>query len=175
MKTIEIKLFKFDELSEEAKQTALEAMYYINFYDDWYESIYEDAELIGAKIEGFDIDRGSYCQLSLKWSASEVCNKIKEEHGETCDTYKLAETFLEDWSKLVAKYSDGIKLDEVTEDNEYDFDNEADDLEEEFRKSLSEEYLSMLRQEYKYRASKEAIIEVIEANDYDFTENGKQY
>jgi len=36
-----------------------------------------------------------------------------------------------------------------------------------------EEYLSLLRQEYEYLTSKDAIVETIQANDYEFTEEGK--
>lgn len=48
-----------------------------------------------------------------------------------------------------------------------------DDLDAAFARALSEEYLSILRQEYDYQTSEEAIKGTIEANDYDFTEDGK--
>jgi len=36
-----------------------------------------------------------------------------------------------------------------------------------------EEYLHIFRKQFEYLESREAIQETIEANDYDFTENGK--
>jgi hypothetical protein len=175
MKTIEIKLYSFDELSEDAQRTALEALYDLNFEHEWYNDMYEDAERVGLKITSFDIDRGSYCNTDFKWSALETARVIMQEHGEGCDTYKVAETFLSDYDKLVTKHSDGVQLDVVAEDNEYEFDSEADELESEFKNDLENEYLKMLRQEYEYLGSKEAIIENIKANEYDFTEDGKLY
>lgn len=167
-------LFKFDELDYFAQQKALESCWDWNVGEDWWESTYEDAERIGLKITAFDIDRASYVKGDALWSGCEIANKIKEEHGETCDTYKLAATFLTDWDKLVEKHSDGVKLDTVAEENEYDFDEEADELEKEFLKDLKEEYRSILSKEYDYLTSEEAIKESIEANEVEFLEDGTQ-
>ena len=49
----------------------------------------------------------------------------------------------------------------------------TEEWEEKFLNDISNDYLKILRDEYDYRTSKEAIIESIEANEYDFTENGK--
>ena len=48
-------------------------------------------------------------------------------------------------------------------------------LDEEYQKEYSEDILSYLRSNYDYQISDEAIIETIEANDYDFTTDGKIY
>jgi len=74
----------------------------------------------------------NYCKGNFIDNACITANKIIEEHGETCETYKDAKTFLSDWNKLVEKYSDGIKKNIVTYENESDFDSEADDLEQDF-------------------------------------------
>jgi hypothetical protein len=44
---------------------------------------------------------------------------------------------------------------------------------EELRLELSHDIYRSLEKEYYYLTSKEAIIEAIEANDYDFLETGK--
>lgn len=173
MKTIEITLYKFNELSEVAQQKAIESLYDINVDYSWWEFTYDDAKRIGLEITGFDIDRGSYCKGNLINSGSEVANTIIAEHGAGCDTYKLAKSFLSDYDKLVEKYSDGKDLTKVDYDNEYEFDQDADELEDEFRKDLLEEYLSILSKEYDYLTSKQSIIDTILANDYYFTENGE--
>jgi hypothetical protein len=175
MKTITMNVYKFDELSDEAKEKAVEKLWDINVDHEWWDSIYYNAENIGCKISGFDIDRGSYVALSLEKDIEEVVRLILENHGEETDTFKLAATFQKGRAELVTKYSDGVNLEEVTEDNEYEYDNDADDMEEEFTRALGKEYLSMLRNEYEYLTGREAIIETIEANDYDFTEDGKIY
>jgi hypothetical protein len=174
-RTIRTKVYKFNELNEDAKQKAIDTFYDINVMFEWWDQEYEDAEQIGCKIKGFDIDRGSYCDLEFTESAPQVADMILENHGETCETYKTAKQFLADRDALVEKYSDGINKNQVAEDNEYEFDNECDQLEEEFRKSLSEDYLIMLRHDYEYQTSKEAIVESIIANEYEFTKDGKLF
>jgi len=72
----------------------------------------------------------------------------------------------------VVKYSDGIDLERVTEDNEQAFDDECDDLENEFKNNLLEEYANILQLECEYLQSEEAIKETIEANEYEFDEDG---
>ena len=106
-------------------------------------------------------------------SPEDVANLILKNHGKTCETYKTAKNFLKERDELVSKYSDGINKDKVSEDNEYEFDNELDELEEEFKKSLSEDYRIILSNEYDYLTSEESIKETIYANEYTFTSEGK--
>jgi hypothetical protein len=173
MRTIETKVYHFSELSEEAKEKAIQAYFDINVSHEWWEFIFMDAEQIGLKITGFDLDRNKHCTGKLIHSASEVSNLILKNHGETCETYKLAENFISEWDYLVEKFSDGIDKTRVSEENEWEFDNEADELEAEFLKDLLEEYASILQKAYEYLTSEEAIQETIEANGYEFTEAGK--
>jgi hypothetical protein len=171
MRIIETKAYKFDELSDEAKDEAVEKLYDINLDYEWYESTYEDAENIGLKIKGFDLDRMN-CDGEFMVSSLECAGKIIAEHGETCETHKTAKFFLQEWDKLVEKYSDGINKNVVTYENESVFDTEADDLESDFLRSLCEDYRIMLQHEVDYLSSEEAIIETIQCNDYEFTEDG---
>jgi hypothetical protein len=171
-RTVRTKVYKFSELSEQAKEKVIDSFYYVNVEYDWYDSVYSDAAEIGLKITGFDID---YCEGEFTMSGSEVADKIISNHGEVCETYKTAKEFLNDWSKLVEKYSDGVKLHQVAEDKEWDFDQESDELEEEFKKSLLEDYRIILTKEYEYLTSREAIIETIACNDFEFTREGKQF
>lgn len=177
MKTIttQTDVYKFVELSEDAQQSAIENLFDINVDYEWWESTYDDAAEIGLKITSFELGRGSKITGELTSSGTCTAYKIIENHGEKCGTYQLAKTFLSDWSKLVEKYSDGVRLDIVAEDNDYEFDQEANDLENDFRKDLLEDYLSTLTKECDYLMSRAAIVETIESNDYDFTVDGKLY
>lgn len=140
---------KFDELSEKGQAKALSDNYHINVSDDfWYESTYEDAKEINCKINGFDIDRGSYCELEFTANAEDVANAIIKNHGESCDTYKLAKAFL-----FESTLQSNSSYQELCND---------------FKKDLAEEYLSILRREYEYLTSDEAIKETIEANEIEF-------
>lgn len=165
-------LYTFDELSDEAKEKALEAYRDINVSFDWWEFIYDNAEIIGLKIDGFDLNRRRHATGKFIESAFDCASKIIKEHGEACETYKTAKVFLSDWAELVSKYSDGINTEEVHEDNEWEFDKESDELETEFLKFILEDYSIMLQNEYEYLYSDEAVQETIEANEYEFTEEG---
>lgn len=164
MKTKTIKLYQFSELSEQAKEKAINNLSEINISDEWWNTVYDDAENIKVKITGFDIDRASYCNLEFMESAAETAELIIIGHGKECETYKTAKQFLNDLNELTSQHPD---INDVPEE-------EIEELEDEFKKSLSEDYRIMLSKEYDYQTSKEAIIETIEANEYNFTEDGAQ-
>jgi|LakMenEpi03Aug12_release.lakeMendotaPanAssembly.Ray.scaffolds.fasta_scaffold1071204_1 hypothetical protein len=172
MKTKTINTYSFDELSDESQSKALEKLRDINIHDSWWECIYDDAQNIGLKITSFDLDRHRHANGKLLYSANEVADLIKSNHGESCDTYKLACVFFDEYNDLVKKYSDGIETDKVHEDNEYDFDREVEELEEEFTKNLLEEYSIVLQKDYEDLWSDEAVSETIRANEYEFLEDG---
>jgi hypothetical protein len=95
-----------------------------------------------------------------------------ENHGENCDTRTLADEYLKDHDKII----DEAERDEDGElADEYTVDKLLDELNAEFQRALGEEYLSILRKEYEYLTSEEAIIETIQANEYEFTEDGKMF
>jgi len=173
MRTVKTKVYLFTELSEEAKETAIQNYSDINLYDDWYESIYEDAKTIGLKIISFDLDRNRHAKGELYNSATETADLIKSNHGEMCGTYKTAINFLDSYNSLVENYSDGVKLDVVHEGNEYEFDRDADELEKEFLNDLLEDYSIILEKEYEYLQSDVVIIEGIISNGYEFTKEGE--
>lgn len=166
MRTIikETTVYTFEELSPEAQQKAIEKLWDINVDYDWW---------IGLKITGFNLDRNRHAAGDFICSALETAHKIIEEHGEQCETYQTAKDYLVTRDELVKKYSDGT--DQVTEDNEYQFDQDCDDIDREFLRSLLEDYSIMLQKEYEYLTSEEAIKETIQANEYEFTAEGDLY
>ena len=169
MRTIRTKVYKFDELSNEAKEVAIEKLWDINVDYDWYQYTYEDAANIGLKINGFDIDRGSYVNGEFSLAANEVAQNIINTHGEKCETYKTASSFMEEWQPVFNEY-----MDEKSEKYESsESEDELQELDDEFLKSLCEDYRIILRDEYEYQTSREAIIETIKANEYEFYANGK--
>ena len=169
----ETKVFSFNELAEDAQDRAIEGLYNVNVDFDWWDSVYEDAATIGLIIEEFDIDRGSYCRGKWSEDAEDVANLICANHGKDCETYKDALQYACDRTALVEKYSDGKHIDRVIEDYESDFDDECNELDDEFLRTICEDYRIMLQEEYEYLTSRKAIIETIEANSYDFTEDGE--
>lgn len=171
MKTIEINLYKFNELSEDAKEKAINELSDINVNYEWWQWTYEDAEEIGLEITGFDLDRRRHAEGKFILSANEVAQNILNNHGETCETYKTAEGFLNEWNPIFAEY-----MDETSEGYEsHDLENDMMNLEDDFLKSLLEDYSIMLQNEYEYQTSREAIEEAIIANEYEFYVNGEKY
>lgn len=164
MRTIQTNIYKFSELSETAKAKAIENLYDINLDYYWWQWTYDDAENIGLKITSFDLDRNRHADGKFLLNPVDVAKKILSEHGETCDTYKTAKTFLTDLEGIKARYND--------EDN-WDEQEEIECLEDEFLENLLEDYALMLEREYEYLTSEEVIIQTIEANEYEFTEDGK--
>jgi hypothetical protein len=169
MRTIEIKAYQFAELSEKAQQKALQQMYEINVCYEWWDSIYEDAKNIGIKITSFDIGRASYCEGIFMLSANEVAQNILNEHGENCETYKTAEVFLKNWQPIFSEY-----MNENSDKYEsYEAERELQEIEDDFLNCILEDYRIVLSKEYEYLTSEGAIIDTIEANEYEFTEDGQ--
>jgi hypothetical protein len=58
LRTVKTQLYKFDELSDEAKEKAIDKVRssgsYLDY--DWYDGVYEDSKTIG-KLMGIDIDK----------------------------------------------------------------------------------------------------------------------
>jgi len=175
MRTVRTKVYKFSELSKDVQDKVIERHWDINVDDGWWECVYDDAKNIGLKITGFDIDRGSYCEGKFIWAAEEVASEIFKQHGKECETYKTASSFMADRDALVAKHSDGVNLEKVAEDNEWEFDNELDELEKEFLRSLLEDYRIQLQREFEYLTSTQAIIDTLAIDNYEFKANGDDF
>ena len=153
----EFKIYKFSELSDEVKEKVIQNNWYVNVDHDWWDSSYYDAERVNINIKEFDVGRASYCHIEFIEYAIDTAKLIIKEHGEKCETHKTANEFLESIKGM---------------------DNESEEYEyacEEFKRSISEDYRIILQKEYEYLTSETAIIDTIEANEYEFTEDGKLY
>ena len=171
MKTICTTVYSFDELSEAAQRKAISNQYDCNVDYEWWDCTYDDAkENSGLKITGFDTGRGSYVSGEFTEDACASAYLILENHGETCETHKTASQFIEDRDKLV---NSAPKDENGDFEDECELDSDLDDLENEYLKDLCGDYLSILRKEYEYLTSEEAIKETILANDWTFTEAGE--
>lgn len=167
MKKKTIELYQWNELPEEWKKNVLDKHFSINVDHEWWNFTYEDAKTAGIKITEFDTDR--FCKGEFIEDALFCANAIIKEHGEECETYKTAKQFLAERDEIVntaPKDKDG----EVEDESE--LDEKLDACEEEFRKSILEDYRIILRKEFEYLTSEEAIAETFEANKYYFDETG---
>jgi hypothetical protein len=139
-----INIYKIDELSEKSRRIALDKLREYNLNYNWWDYIYDDAKNINLEIKGFDIN--AYIDMEFIYTAEETADAIIKNHGDMCDTYQHAKNFLNG--------------------NYYRDDNE-------FLIDLKIDYLNMLAKEYDYLQSDEAILELCDANSYEFYENGR--
>ena len=141
-------VYTFDELSDTAKETAIQDNLDFMAYDlEWWQWTYEDAARVGVEITSFDVDRGNMITGDFTEYADDAARLILKEHGHDTDTYQLADAFIK-----------GL----ADEDNE-----------KEFKRAILEEYLAILRHEYEYLTSEDAIRDTLIANAYEFTIDGK--
>ena len=163
-------IYTFSELSEEAKDAAINNCRDYGIGNDWWEFTFEDAENAGLKITSFDLDRNRHAQGEWITSAKECAKSILDGHGETCETYKTAKAFLDERNELVNTWP---KDEDGELENGGKLDDELDDLENEFLESIVEDYSIILQNECEYLQSDEAVEEAIQSNEYEFTAEGE--
>lgn len=164
MKTIEIKVYEFDELDKPTKEKVIENYRYINVEDTfWYDWIKDDFKRLGLEIQEFDLGKRNYIKIYID-NFEDTSNNIIKEFGDSVTIQKTAKNYIDEYNKIQANFK-----------NDEDIERELEILDEEYEKEYSEDILSYLRAEHEYQISDEAIIETIEANDYDFTTDGKIY
>lgn len=165
METITLNIYKFNELSDQAKQKAIEHYSDILIDYQWWDFIYEDATRLGLKINSFDTYRRDI-DIIYEYNPDDVAYRILKEWGEGTDMHRLATEYITKYNSLYHEVID--------DDCIYDTD-EITELDNDFLHDLGEYFLSFLQSEYEWRTSEEAIAETIEANDFDFYENGRRY
>jgi hypothetical protein len=164
MRTIEIKVYKFEELDKQTKEKVINNYRYINVeHSTWYEWIKEDFSRLGLEIQEFDLGRRNYVKIYIE-NFEDTSNYIIEEFGDSVPIKQTAKNYLKELEEIVSNY----KEDE-------DIDREFEILDGNYQHEFKADILSYLRESYEWEISDEAIIETIKANDYDFTTEGKIY
>jgi hypothetical protein len=159
MKTIEIKLYQFNELSEKAQENAIQNYKESCADYDWYEPTLDMfSSQFGIVIKSFDLYKEEI-ELDFKYNLDEICKSFVYEFNNN-SIAELAKNYLR---SVDAQLSLGID------------DDMMEDMEALFIKDLEEEILSWLDNEYEYLQSEEYIVQTIEDNGYEFTEDGKVY
>lgn len=178
MRIIETKAYQFQELDEKTKEKAIDNYRYVSVeHDSWWDFVKEDLISVGIELRSFDIERGSFAEIHLE-DFYETCELILKSHGENCETYKIAERYIKEYDSIKDKMDNLECIENDDSDEEHlnklmQLDKDLEDLDEEYQKEFSEEVLSMLRREYEYMTSDEYTIEIFEANEYEFTDQGK--
>jgi hypothetical protein len=174
MRIIETKAYTFDELSDDAKENAVNNLREINVEHDWWDCTYETFRELGIRIEHFDLGRRSEIGIDLIETHHEVAINIIGTFGEN-GLKANAEYFIEQRDKLVKELGEGDEVAgySVKEGNEEEFDERVETIEGYYFNGLKRDILHWLRCEFEYLMSDEAIIDTIEANEYEFTKEGK--
>jgi hypothetical protein len=169
--------YSFSELSDDAKEKAVENMSDCNVDYGWWEGVYEDAKSLGLIITESDVYR-STIDGRLELSLLDSCKIVRKNHGKHCGTFKTAKQYLSEYCTAFVEWlsyqdtedeEDWTRLDWF---KDFEWSEEAEDITKNYRMAMLEEYIVLLRKEYEYLASRDAIIETIMANEYLFDETG---
>jgi hypothetical protein len=169
MRTETINIYKFDELSDKAKDRARDWWRQGALDNDWWEFLYDDAKQVGLKITSFDTGPSCDIEGDFIGTAEETAEKIIAEHGKDTDTAAEARAY----QKTLSEFMAGAEKDECGELATYELEGEKDDIGREFLRALLEVYLVMLRSEEEYLLSDAVADELLVVNEYEFTEDGK--
>lgn len=150
---------KFLELSPEAQEKAIENNFEINVDYDWWRDTCEDAARVGIEIEEFDLYHGSHIYGKLTEYPITVAESIAGEHGDECETFRIAIAFLA-----------MVRL--RPENDDYP-DGYTEDERDNFKDNLLSAYYNILNNEWNYLTGRDAIIDALECDFYEFNEDGE--
>lgn len=197
--TVKTKVYKLKELSDDARQAAIEHLSEINHDHDWWDSVYEDAKTIGG-LMGIDISEIYFSGFSSQGDGAcfEGCYEyVKGSRAAVMAHAPKDEELLRIAAELAAvqrrcfyqvradvkhsghyhhRFCTDISIDFESHVNGHDYYTE--DAENAVIELLQDFMLWIYKQlnaEYDYLTSEEAIIETIVTNDYEFTADGELY
>jgi hypothetical protein len=178
MRTIRTKVYQFSELSEPAKDKAVEKLYDINTDYEWWD-LTEDEETGKLIQQGFKDAKIMFSGFSSQGDgACFTCSSIDFDiflNGK----YKgldISANITHSWRHYFATSTtvnlyDESSLADLSEDK---YDTIQKDIENE-RERLGNEIYRTLEKEHEYLTSEPAIIESIESNEYEFTKDGELF
>jgi len=198
MRTIEEKIYKFSELSQEVQAKVIEKNRYFNVYHPWYRFVYgdfiEDCKEIGVEVEPKSVEfRLDFSQGDgSKFKAYIDVPKAIEKNGIEIDSRVLK--LVLDNRKLnfgasieshPGRYY-GVRLDTESYYKDYirsegkppRIEGEIDKLceaLEQLAQDLNNKFFKMLKEEYEFLTSDEEVKTSLVENGYEFYENGDIY
>lgn len=173
MRTIRIKLYKFNELSEASQNKAIENLRDINVDYNWSKLSIEDHEERLSEA-GFNTPKVMFTGFSSQGDgACFTCERIdfstflEGKYKELDITANISHS----WRYYFAT-STTVNL-EAGEEISDDLYNEIEKAIKEERERLGNDIYRSLEKEYEYLTGDEAIKETTLSNDYEFTSDGK--
>lgn len=192
MRTIRTKVYKFDELSEQAKQVAIEEVrneyYEYNDFANWAVddcALFEPKEKELVELFGeeynfplikntresiyFDTERNRFLDCE---KAMQITNKKQFLLWLGIDVED--EAFENIYFEIITPNYRNASTEIAFDDYDERFGDRIDTAVERFN-ALIRDIIDRIEADIDYRFTDEAIIEDIEANDYEFLSNGKKY
>ena len=180
MREMTTMVYSFNELSEAAQERALNAFRCINVEYDWWDGAYDTictvGNLLGLDIDRINFDADLYCIFNADYEyARGAVKAVKAEFPQNTDLHKIA-------SELQALqkrhfYSLSCAVREARDMNRYSCFRFGEDYECSDLGDIIDDFAHwariLLRDEYEYLTSDDAVKEMIEANEYEFDEGGK--
>ena len=181
MREMTTMVYSFNELSEAAQERALNAFRCINVEYDWwtygaYDTIRTAGRLLGLDIDRIHFDTYLYCIFNADYEYVRGAVKaIQAEFPHATDLHDVARK-LQDLQKRHF-YSLSCAVTKGRTTNRYSCFRFGEDYECKDLGDIIDDFAHwarvLLRDEYKYLTSDDAVKEAIEANEYEFTEEGK--
>lgn len=179
MRKMTVTVYSFAELSEKAKERALNAFRDINVEFNWYEdtfgTIRTAGELLGLDIDGIYFDTDSYCIFDAYYRyARGAVKAVRNEFPRMTDLHEVAR----DLQALQRRYFYSLRCNVASQrdTNSYQCFRFGEDYECDDLGDIIDDFAHwariLLRDEYDYFTSDEAVQEAIEANEYEFDEAG---
>jgi hypothetical protein len=193
-RTVRTKVYKFNELSEQAKEKVIDNLWDINVDYDWYELTIDGLKERG-KEKGFDIDNIYFSGFSSQGDGAMFEGTVNDftlfMEGINPHVQKVIKNKGLDisWSVKHRGHYNHSGCREISFDAgnypgyyisgkgwqgnfQYNMDMLESNIESAFEDYCAHIY-STLEKEYEYLTSREQIIESIESNEYEFTQDGK--
>ena len=181
-----VELFEFSELSEVAKERAIQDNRDFNVdWDDWHKFILDDWQDVALPKLGFENAEISYTGFWSQGDGASFCARVNIDRWLTVNKqrghYRRLLKYL-DWISIKVdrnghyyhEYTMGTDLDlyEEVPDKVYMLAQELEDAILEDARDLARQIYRELRKEYEFQTSDEAVAEGLIANEYLFTEDG---
>ena len=154
MRTIETRIYYYDELDGFAKNNALAYFEDINIDADWWHPTYETWREMSVVIKSFDLYK-SELEVEFTDTFVDVATSIVSFFGEDHEGYKFAQDYLN-------------AIENLTED-------EIEDADALFYSDLKECIIDWLDVEYEYLKSEEMVEEAIIDREIEFTKDGRVF
>jgi len=190
------RVYKFKELPKETKEKVINKLWDINVQWDWWDGVYsleqEKFNKIGIKFDEkktyFSLGRDWHIHSDKMWVEDEdkfadalVKDKVIPKELAKGIKEGVVQAGIDTTSYAMGRGVNTLNMDVFNIDNPKEEEkmqklvDKYDEPVNEWFKNKMNEFHDHLKEQHDYLASEEAIIETIEANEYEFKEDGELY